>query len=65
MPSFLQTLFAADSLAPHGLCLLRRPELIWLHALSDSVIGRAQVASSPQLAAAVAYALLPNAMAHR
>src|SRR3954454_12439725 len=31
----------ADSLSPHGICLLWRPELIWTHAISDAVIGLA------------------------
>jgi signal transduction histidine kinase len=29
----------ADSLSPHGICLLWRPELIWTHAISDALIG--------------------------
>jgi EAL domain-containing protein (putative c-di-GMP-specific phosphodiesterase class I) len=41
MISFLQGLFDASNLAPHGLCLLWRPELIWLHVLSDGFIGLA------------------------
>jgi light-regulated signal transduction histidine kinase (bacteriophytochrome) len=28
-------------LSPHGICLLWRPELIWLHLISDAVIGLA------------------------
>jgi signal transduction histidine kinase len=42
MTSFLAQVFdyfnSAD-LAPHGLCLLWRPELIWLHVASDSIIA--------------------------
>ncbi|HEY0526488.1 MAG TPA: PAS domain S-box protein [Stellaceae bacterium] len=34
-------LFSEADLSPHGLCLLWRPELIWLHILSDSAIGLA------------------------
>ena len=33
--------FDSTNLAPHGLCLLWRPELIWLHVLSDSFIAAA------------------------
>jgi signal transduction histidine kinase len=41
MVSFLQNLFGSESLAPHGVCLLWRPELVWLHVVSDSVIALA------------------------
>jgi len=41
MISFLQGLFDSGNLAPHGLCLLWRPELIWMHVLSDAFIGMA------------------------
>ncbi len=37
----IRRLLEADSLSPHGICLLWRPELIWTHALSDAVIGTA------------------------
>ena len=37
----IHRLLEADSLSPHGICLLWRPELIWTHALSDAVIGTA------------------------
>ena len=39
MLSALQTLFDNASLAPHGICLLWRPELIWLHIVSDAIIS--------------------------
>ena len=42
MPEFLSdltALFNSADLAPHGLCLLWRPELIWLHVMSDTVIA--------------------------
>lgn len=32
-------LFDTSQLAPHGFCLLWEPGLIWLYAISDSVIG--------------------------
>src|SRR5258708_38727064 len=38
---FIAELFSSVDLSPHGICLLWRPELIWLHVLSDSVIGMA------------------------
>ena len=34
----LQDFFNSDSLAPHGICLLWRQELVWLHVISDSII---------------------------
>lgn len=37
--SFLQSFFDSANLAPHGLCLLWRPELIWLHVVSDVIIA--------------------------
>src|SRR3712207_4178233 len=33
------SLLNSDDLAPHGVCLLWRPELIWMHVFSDAVIG--------------------------
>ena len=35
----LQTLFDSANLAPHGICLLWRPELIYLHVISDALIA--------------------------
>jgi signal transduction histidine kinase/CheY-like chemotaxis protein len=34
-------LFGASDLAPHGYCLLWEPGLVWLYAISDTVIGLA------------------------
>jgi hypothetical protein len=48
---FIRTLLASDSLTPHGLCLLWRPELIWTHVAADAVIG-------------VAYFSIPLALAY-
>jgi PAS domain S-box-containing protein len=39
MLAFLQRLLDEGSLSPHGLCLLWRPELIWLHVGSDALIA--------------------------
>jgi PAS domain S-box-containing protein len=41
MLDFLERLFDGTALSPHGLCLLWRPELIWLHVGSDSIIALA------------------------
>ena len=34
-------LFATSGLAPHGFCLLWEPGLIWLYAISDTLIALA------------------------
>lgn len=41
MWNFLTNVLNSDSLSPHGICLLWRPELIWLHVGSDLLIGMA------------------------
>jgi PAS domain S-box-containing protein len=38
---FLNDLLAPSELTPHGFCLLWEPGLIWLHAVSDSLIALA------------------------
>ena len=40
MPN-LAAFFDTDALAPHGVCLLWRPELLWLHVTSDVLTGLA------------------------
>jgi PAS domain S-box-containing protein len=40
MPNLAQFL-DTEALAPHGVCLLWRPELLWLHVASDALIGLA------------------------
>jgi two-component sensor histidine kinase len=35
----VRAFFATGALSPHGICLLWRPELIWTHAVSDTLIG--------------------------
>ena len=35
----LARFFGSGGLAPHGYCLLWRPELIWTHVVSDALIG--------------------------
>jgi two-component sensor histidine kinase len=37
----LRGFFETGALNPHGICLLWRPELIWTHAVSDTLIGLA------------------------
>jgi signal transduction histidine kinase/CheY-like chemotaxis protein len=39
MWAFLQSLLDSSTLSPHGICLLWRPDLIWLHVISDSIIA--------------------------
>ncbi len=37
MLDFLRALFSSDGFMPHGHCYLWRPEVVWLHVLSDSL----------------------------
>ncbi len=39
MSKFLSDIFNTADLSPHGFCLLWRPELIWLHVTSDTIIS--------------------------
>ena len=39
MSKFLSDIFNNADLSPHGFCLLWRPELIWLHVTSDTLIA--------------------------
>jgi len=39
METILRALFQPSGLTPHGFCLLWEPGLIWLHAVSDALIG--------------------------
>lgn len=41
MLQYLQQLWESNSLSPHGICLLWRPELIWTHVGADALIGLA------------------------
>jgi signal transduction histidine kinase len=50
MITYLSNLWNADSLSPHGICLLWRPELIWTHAASDALIGLSYLSISVCLA---------------
>lgn len=44
MPDILNYLFDAASFMPHGYCLLWRPDLVALHAISDGLIAAAYIA---------------------
>jgi PAS domain S-box-containing protein len=48
MSDLLRELFSADFM-PHGYCYLWKPEIVWLHAVSDSIIT-------------LAYYLIPTAL---
>ena len=39
MIAYIRELLSSNQLAPHGYCLLWRPELIWTHVFSDLAIG--------------------------
>ena len=41
MPIFLKNLFAISPFIPHGHCYLWKPQLVWLHIVSDSLIALA------------------------
>ena len=47
--SILEYLFGAASFVPHGYCLLWRPDLVALHAISDGLIAAAYFAISISL----------------
>lgn len=39
MFEFLQKLFSAEGFMPHGHCYLWRPEIVWLHVISDGLVA--------------------------
>lgn len=41
MLGWLRNLLDSDTLSPHGICLLWRPELIWTHVVADALIAGA------------------------
>ena len=43
MSEFLSKLFSSDFM-PHGACYLWRPEIVWLHATSDTLIALSSTA---------------------
>jgi signal transduction histidine kinase len=50
MSDFLRDLLANEGFHPHGYCYLWQPGLLWLHAISDALIGLAYVAIGMTLA---------------
>ena len=48
---WLVSLFTEQGLPPHGFCLLWEPRLIWLHSVSDGIIG-------------IAYYMIPIALGY-
>ncbi len=49
-PAWTRSLVSADGFMPHGHCYLWKPGLVWLHVVSDGLIGLAYVAISVTLA---------------
>jgi len=41
MAQLLTWIFSTDAFAPHGFCLLWRPDLVWTHVAADAVIAAA------------------------
>jgi PAS domain S-box-containing protein len=41
MLNFLQKLFSSSDFMPHGHCYFWRPEIVWLHVISDALIALA------------------------
>ena len=39
MPKFLEKLFNSSDFMPHGHCYFWRPEILWLHVVSDALIA--------------------------
>jgi PAS domain S-box-containing protein len=39
MPELLRRLFSSDGFMPHGHCYLWRPEVVWLHVVSDALVA--------------------------
>jgi signal transduction histidine kinase len=49
-PGLWQNILAANGFIPHGHCYLWKPGLVWLHVVSDMLIGLSYVAISATLA---------------
>ncbi|HEY9634283.1 MAG TPA: PAS domain S-box protein [Coleofasciculaceae cyanobacterium] len=41
MPEFFKTFLTSEGFIPHGHCYLWKPDLVWLHVVSDCLIGLA------------------------
>jgi signal transduction histidine kinase len=50
MLNYLRRLLDTQSLSPHGICLLWRPELLWTHVISDALIFAAYMTIPAALA---------------
>src|SRR5881394_3609487 len=50
LPEYWKKLFSTQGFMPHGHCYFWRPEVVWLHAGSDLLIGLSYVAISATLA---------------
>jgi len=50
MTEFLRSLLSTEGFHPHGYCYLWRADLVWLHVISDSLIGFAYIAIGMTLA---------------
>jgi len=59
LPELLKDLFTGAWYMPHGHCYLWKPGLVWLHAISDTLIGAAYVLISLVLYALVRRIRLP------
>ena len=49
MLDYIRELLSSNQLAPHGYCLLWRPELVWTHVGSDLVIGMSYISIAAAL----------------
>jgi signal transduction histidine kinase len=49
MTDLIQSFFGGDGFMPHGMCYLWKPELLWLHVVSDSLVALSYFAIPPTL----------------
>jgi PAS domain S-box-containing protein len=59
MHDLLRRVFASDEFMPHGECFLWRPGLLWLHVVSDALIGAAYLAIAGMIVRLVRRISLP------
>ena len=45
----LQSILSGAEFMPHGMCYLWRPEVLWLHVVSDTVVALSYFAIPPTL----------------
>jgi signal transduction histidine kinase len=48
-PNFIRGLFSSEGFMPHSHCYFNNPRMIWLHVISDTLIGLAYVCISSTL----------------